>query len=117
MLIVTNSASSELLRQSISRGSPGEVYVYLQPDKFEEGWMFLRVKAANKSGIPIARTDGLTIYAQESQKNILDGLTLDHYQDLTGGGFLISTPVDAEKSTCGSGFKFIKTNGVAYIKG
>ena len=110
MLIVTNSASSELLRQSISRGSPGEVFVYLQPDKFEEGWMFLRVGARNNSGIPIARTDGLTVYAPESQKNLFDGLTIDHYQDLTGGGFLISAPSGAEKSTCGSGFKFIKTD-------
>ena len=110
MLNVKNSASSELLRQSISRGSPGKVYVHLQPDKFEEGWMFLRVSAWDNCGIPIARTDGLTIYAPESQKNLFDGLTLDHYQDLTGGGFLISTPAGAEKSTCGSGFKFIKTD-------
>ena len=72
MLIVTNSATSELLRQSISRGSPGEVYVHLQPDKFEEGWMFLRVSARNTNGIPIARTDGLTVYAPESQKNLLN---------------------------------------------
>ena len=112
MLIVTNSASSELLRQSISRGSPGEVYVHLQPDKFEEDWMFLRVCAWKGSGTPIARTNGLTVYAPESQKTLLDGLTIDHYQDLTGGGFLISTPIGAEKSTCGSGFKFKKTNGV-----
>ena len=72
--------------------------------------MFLRVSAKNKSGVPIARTNGLTLYAPESQKSLLDGLTIDHYQDLTGGGFLISTPVGAEKSTCGSGFKFISTN-------
>ena len=110
MLIVTNSASSELLRQSISRGSPGQVYVQFQPDKFEEGWMFLRVSAWEISGIPIARTNGLTIYAPESQKVLLDGLTIDHYQDLTGGGFLISTPIGAEKSTCGSGFKLKKTD-------
>ena len=111
MLIVTNSASSELLRQSISRGSPGEVYIHLQPDKFEEGWMFLRVSDWSKSGVPIARTDGLTVYAPESQKSLLDGLTIDHYQDLTGGGFLISTPVGAIKSSCGSGFRFIKIDG------
>ena len=113
MLIVTNSASSELLRQSISRGSPGEVFISLQPDKFEEGWMFLRVSAWKQSGIPIARTNGLTVYAPESQKSLLDGLIIDHYQDLTGGGFLISTPSGAKKSTCGSGFKLSKTDGVA----
>ncbi len=112
MLIVTKSASSELLRQSISRGSPGEIYIFLQPDKFEEGWMFLRVGALNRSGIPIARTDGLTIYTQESQKSLFDGLTLDHYQDLSGGGFLISTPTGAQKSTCGSGFKFNQKDSI-----
>jgi len=112
MLIVTNSASSELLRQSISRGSPGKVFIHLQPDKFEDGWMFLRVGDWNNSGVPVARTNGLTVYASESQKSVLDGLTIDHYQDLTGGGFLISTPIGAEKSTCGSGFKFINKDGV-----
>ena len=111
MLIITNSASSELLRQSISRGSPGIVYIHLQPDKFEEGWMFLRVSAWKDTGIPIARTNGLTVYAPESQKSLFDGLTIDHYQDLTGGGFLISTPIGAEKSTCGSGFKLLNTDG------
>tara|TARA_B100000212_G_C27262708_1_gene485246 strand:- start:156 stop:488 length:333 start_codon:yes stop_codon:yes gene_type:complete len=108
MLTITNSASHELLRQSISRGSPGDIYLELQPDKSEKGWMFLRVKSWEGSGVPIARTDGLTVYVSESQKNLLDGLTVDHYQDLTGGGFLISTPLGAEKSNCGSGFKFIK---------
>ena len=41
-------------------------------------------------------------------KALLDELTLDHYQDLSGGGFLISTPKKATKSSCGSGFKFNK---------
>ena len=111
MLTISTSASHELLRQSISRGSPGNIYLKLIPDESEEGWMFLRVNAWERSGVPIARTDGLTIYGPESQKSLLDGLTIDHYQDLTGGGFLISTPVGAEKSTCGSGFKFLKRDG------
>ena len=70
--------------------------------------MFLRVNIWGKSGILIARTDGLTVYAPESQKGALDDLTLDHYKDLSGGGFLISTPKGAIKSSCGSGFKFNK---------
>ena len=61
-----------------------------------------------KSEIPFARNDGLTVYLPESRKSLLDEFTLDHYQDLTGGGFLISTPKGATKSSCGSGFKFIK---------
>ncbi len=42
------------------------------------------------------------------KKSFLDDLILDHYQDLTGGGFLISASKGATKSSCGSGFKFIK---------
>ena len=107
-LIITKAASNELLRQSIYRGTPGKIFLYLQSDNLDIGWMFLRVKIWKESGIPIARTNGLTVYAQESQKTLLDELTLDHYQDLTGGGFLISAPKGATKSSCGSGFKFIK---------
>ena len=80
----------------------------MQHDNLDVEWMFLRVNDWEESGIPVARTDGLTIYAPDSQKSLLDELTLDHYQDLTGGGFLISTPKGAIKSSCGSGFKFIK---------
>ena len=107
-LIITKAASNELLRQSIYRGTPGKIFLYLQQDNLDVGWMFLRVNVWQESGIPVARTDGLTVYAPDSQKSLLDDLTLDHYQDLTGGGFLISAPKGATKSSCGSGFKFIK---------
>ena len=107
-LIITKAASNELLRQSIYRGTPGKIFLYLQQDNLDFGWMFLRVNVWKESGIPVARTDGLTVYAPDSQKSLLDELTLDHYQDLTGGGFLISAPKGATKSSCGSGFKFIK---------
>ena len=107
-LIITKAASNELLRQSIYRGTPGKIFLYLQQDNLDIGWMFLRVNVWQESGIPVARTDGLTVYAPDSQKSLLDDLTLDHYQDLTGGGFLISAPKGATKSSCGSGFKFIK---------
>ena len=107
-LIITKAASNELLRQSIYRGTPGKIFLYLQQDNLDVGWMFLRVNVWKESGIPVARTDGLTVYAPDSQKSLLDDLTLDHYQDLTGGGFLISAPKGATKSSCGSGFKFIK---------
>ena len=108
-LIITKAASNELLRQSIyHHGTPGKIFLYLQHDNLDVGWMFLRVNVWKESGIPVARTDGLTVYAPDSQKSLLDELTLDHYQDLTGGGFLISAPKGATKSSCGSGFKFIK---------
>ena len=105
ILTVTKSATSELLRQSIYRGTPGKIYLYLQQDNFGEGWMYIRIKAAKEQGEPIGITDGITIFAPSSQTNLLKGLTLDHYQDLTGGGFLISTPEKGLRSACGSGFK------------
>ena len=108
ILTVTKSAASELQRQSISRGTPGKIYLYFQQDNFGEGWMYIRVKAAKELGEPIVITDGITIFAPASQINLLKGLTLDHYQDLTGGGFLISTPEKAIRSDCGSGFKLKK---------
>ena len=83
-LIITKAASNELLRQSIYRGTPGKIFLYLQQDNLDVGWMFLRVNVWQESGIPVARTDGLTVYAPDSQKSLLDDLTLDHYQDLTG---------------------------------
>ena len=104
-LTVTKSAATELLRQSVYRSTPGEIFIHLQPDNFGEGWMYIRVASGKESGIPIAATDGITIFAPESQIDLLKGLTLDHYMDLTGGGFLISTPIGAERSACGSGFK------------
>ena len=97
-LIITKVVSNELLRQSIYRDIPGKIFLYLQHDNLDVGWMFLRVNVWKESGIHVARTDGLTVYAPESQKSLLDELTLDHYQDLTGGGFLISTPKGATKS-------------------
>jgi len=105
ILTVTKSAASELLRQSITRGTPGEIYLYLEKDNFGEGWMYIRIMAAKGIGEPIAITYGVTIFGPTSQINLLKGLTLDHYQDLTGGGFLISTPEKAARSACGSGFK------------
>ena len=67
-LIITKAATNELLRQSIYRGTPGKIFLYLQQDNFDVGCMFLRVNVLQKSGIPVARIDGLTVYAPDSQK-------------------------------------------------
>ena len=40
------------------------------------------------------------------QLPLLQGLRLNYFGDLTGGGFLISTPEQAESCACGSGFRF-----------
>jgi Fe-S cluster assembly iron-binding protein IscA len=38
---------------------------------------------------------------------LLKDLKLDYYSDLSGGGFLISTPKNAKRCACGSGFKLL----------
>ena len=102
---ISKSAAAELVRQSAFGGTPGEMHIDLSPDSFGEGWLFIRIQCGKQAGTPIARTDGITLFAPEEQVNALEGLNLDYYGDLSGGGFLISTPKGAKRSTCGSGFK------------
>ncbi len=109
-LTISKSATAELLRQSAFGGTPGEMHIDLLPDGFDEGWLYLRIRCGKQSGIPVARTDGITLFAPQDQLDLLKGLRLDHYSDLSGGGFLISTPQGAEGSPCGSGFKMMRTN-------
>ena len=109
-LTISKSAAAELLRQSAYGGTPGEMHIDLLPDSSGEGWLYIRIRRGHQSGVPISRTDGITLFAPKSQINMLERLTLDHYADLSGGGFLISTPKGAERSTCGSGFKLKDEN-------
>ncbi|KGG14537.1 MULTISPECIES: AIR synthase [unclassified Prochlorococcus] len=104
-LTITATAAAELVRQSTFAGSPGLMHIDLLPDSFGEGWLYIRLRSGHQSGVPIARTDGITLYAPSDQLSLLEGLKLDYFGDLTGGGFLISTPKGAQASGCGTGFK------------
>ena len=106
-LTISKSACAELIRQSALGGTPGQMHIDLLPDGFGEGWLYIRLRCGNQAGTPIARTDGVTLFAPEEQTKLLKGLNLDYYSDLSGGGFLISTPEGAKTSTCGSGFKLL----------
>ncbi len=104
-LRISKSAIAELIRQSAFGGTPGEMHIDLLPDRFDEGWLFIRLKCGRQDGVPVARTDGITLFAQSEQLTLLHGLELDYFADLTGGGFLISTPEGAQASASGTGFK------------
>ena len=67
-------------------------------------------KPGELSGVPIARTDGVTLYAPIDQIALLSGLSLNYYGDLSGGGFLISTPQGAEGCACGAGFRSLNNH-------
>ena len=107
-LAISSSASAELVRQSAFAGTPGVMHIDLLEDTCSEGWLHIRVRAGENGGVPIARTDGITLYAPASQLDLLKGLNLNYYADLSGGGFTICAPEKSEACSCGTGFRVIK---------
>ena len=103
---VTSAAAAELVRQAAFAGTPGAMRIDLLADSCGEGWLHVNLRPGGIDGVPVARTDGVTLYAAEEQLSLLQGLRLNYYGDLSGGGFLISTPEGAESCACGSGFRF-----------
>ena len=104
-LTISATAVAELNRQAAFSGTPGVMHIDLLDDKCGEGWKFIRIRPGQNDGVPIARADGITLYACRDQILLFQGLNLNYFGDLSGGGFLISTPKGAEPSPCGSGFR------------
>ncbi len=104
-LTVSPTAAAELLRQSLFAGTPGLMNIDLVEDSWSEGWMHIRLCPGTQDGVPISRTDGITLFARSDQLKMLMGLKLNYYGDLSGGGFLITTPEGAHGCACGAGFK------------
>lgn len=107
-LSISQTAAAELSRQASFAGTPGEMFIDLLEDFNEEGWLHIKLKPGVCSGLPISRTEGVTLYADANKFIIFKGLTLDYYSDLSGGGFLISPPINATRCSCGSGFKLLQ---------
>ena len=106
-LIITSTAAAELGRQAAFAGTPGEMYLDLLEDSCNEGWLHIRLQPGQHNGVPLARTDGVTLYAPAEQLALFQGLRLNYYGDLSGGGFLISPPEHAECCACGAGFRLL----------
>ncbi len=104
-LKISATAAAELNRQASFTGTPGVMHIDLMDDKCGEGWKFIRIRPGKNDGVALARADGITLYTQENQIQLFQGLKLNYFGDLSGGGFLISTPKGAEASPCGSGFR------------
>ncbi len=107
-MIITPSAILELGRQSSFAGFPGTMHIDLLEDSGSEGWRHIRLRPGRFNGIPIARVDGVTLYVPKEQFSTFHGLVLNYFGDISGGGFLISTPNDSESCSCGAGFRKIK---------
>ena len=105
LLSITPIAAAELGRQASFAGTPGMMHLDLVEDPCGEGWLHIRLRPGNLLGVPIARTDGVTLYAPQEQLSLLQGLSLNYFGDLSGGGFLISSPEGMEICACGAGFR------------
>tara|TARA_Y100001933_G_C18685415_1_gene432781 strand:- start:251 stop:592 length:342 start_codon:yes stop_codon:yes gene_type:complete len=106
-LSISKSAAAELSRQGSFARTPGEMFIDLIDDSDKEGWLHIHLKPGNCNGSPISRTEGVTLYADPVKFPLFKGLVLDYYGDLSGGGFLISSPENSIRCSCGSGFKLL----------
>ncbi len=104
-LQITPTAAAELGRQAAFAGTSGAMHLDLVDDTCGEGWLHIRLRPGELNGVPLARTDGITLYAPQNQLSLLIGLRLSYYGNLSGGGFLISSPENAESCACGAGFR------------
>ncbi len=107
-LSITPAAAAELGRQAAFAGTPGVMHLDLLGDTCDQGWLHIRLRPGECAGVPIARTDGVTLFAPSEQLPLLRGLILNYYGNLSGGGFLISFPENSEPCSCGAGFRFLE---------
>ena len=99
---VTPQAAAELSRQAALTSRPGVASLELQPGGCQS--RVLIVRAGVVVGEPMARTDGITLWAHPETVNQLESMHLDHHQDLRGGGFVLRGPEDVQFCTCGVSF-------------
>jgi Fe-S cluster assembly iron-binding protein IscA len=101
-LRLTAAAAAELGRQAAVAGTPGLVHLELVEGGCEQ-WT-IRVRPGHLAGQPMARADGITLYAPAEQQELLHGLTLDYRGDLSGGGFLVRAADGVVSCACGAAF-------------
>ena len=101
-LFLSAAAAAELGRQAAVAGTPGMMHLDLI-DGGCERWT-IRLRPGHLAGIPVARADGITVYAPEAQAVQLHGLKLDYRSDLGGGGFVVQVPEGQQSCACGVAF-------------
>lgn len=101
-LRITPAAAAELSRQASVAGTPGLMHLDLLEGSCER-WA-IRLRPGHLAGTPLARADGVTLYAPPGQAALLAGLLLDYKGDLSGGGFLIRASEGMRCCACGASF-------------
>ncbi len=99
---ITPQAAAELSRQAALTSCPGVASLELQPGGCQN-WVLV-IRAGVVVGEPMARTDGMTLWAHQDTVNQLESMQLDHHHDLRGGGFILRGPKDVRFCTCGIAF-------------
>ncbi|MFM7548506.1 MAG: AIR synthase [Cyanobacteriota bacterium] len=101
-LRITAAAAAELGRQAAVAGTPGLMHLDLIEGGCEQ-WT-IRLRPGHLAGTPVARADGVTLYAPAEQLALLAGLGLDYRGDLSGGGFLVRSGDGIRACACGAAF-------------
>jgi Fe-S cluster assembly iron-binding protein IscA len=101
-LRITSAAAAELCRQAAVAGTPGLMHIDLLEGGCEQ-WS-IRLRPGHLAGTPVARADGITLYAPAAQVALLTGLHLDYKGDLSGGGFLVLPSPEVRGCACGTAF-------------
>lgn len=101
-LRISGSAAAELCRQAAVAGTPGMMHIDLLQGSCEE-WA-IRLRPGHLAGTPVARADGITLYAPAEQLGRLTGLQLDYRGDLSGGSFLVRPGEGVRSCACGASF-------------
>ena len=108
-LRLTPAAAAELCRQAAVAGTPGMMHLDLLAGSCEQ-WV-IRLRAGHLSGSPVARADGITLYAPTQQQDLLAGLQLDYRGDLSGAGFVMRAAEGIRSCACGASFTPLKGGG------
>ncbi len=99
---ITPQAAAELSRLAALTARPGVASLELQLGGCQT-WVLV-IRAGVVVGEPMARTDGITLWASQHTASQLESMHLDHHHDLRGGGFILRGPKDVQFCTCGIGF-------------
>jgi Fe-S cluster assembly iron-binding protein IscA len=105
-LRLTAAAAAELGRQAAVAGTPGMMHLDLVDGSCER-WV-IRIRPGHLAGRPVARADGITLFAPSDQSERLGGLELDYRGDLSGGGFLVRAGRELRICACGAAFSPIE---------
>lgn len=101
-LRLTAAAAAELGRQAAVAGTPGMMHLDLVDGSCER-WV-IRIRPGHLAGVPVARADGITLFAPSDQSGRLSGLLLDYRGDLSGGGFMVRAGRELRVCACGAAF-------------